>query len=146
MARKIFVCVIISLMLISQAWGVVKKFELFSVDVPPSWLTEQQNKTLILKSGDGLASISVSLEKVDKQELSDVVEKLYLEREGVDLEQDDDGDYSFSFKDSSGNENIALITGGDDYYLLVTMAGFENEALQGDIETILGSIDWEESN
>ena len=147
MTRKIFVFlfgVVISLMLISQAYAELKKFDRVSVNIPNGWSADQNEKTVILKSNKAEASIEISLAEIDNDsELSDIVEKLYIERDGVDLEQDDEGDYSFSFKNSSGSESIALITGTDDYYLLVSMTGFENESIQPDLETILESIDWD---
>ena len=143
MIRKIFVCLIMSLMLISQASAELQKFDRVSVNVPKGWHAEQQRNTVVLKSANSEASMEILLAEIGDSELSDVVEKLYIEREGVDLEEDDDGDYSFSFKDSSGAESIALITGTDNYYLLVSMTGFENESIQPDLESILESIDWE---
>ena len=143
MIRKFFACVMISLLLISQAYAELQKFDRVSVNVPNAWNAEQKENTIILKSNSSEASMEISFAKIGDEELSDVVEKLYIEREGVDLEQDDDGDYSFSFKDSSGAESIALITGTDNYYLLVSMTGFENESIQPDLESILESIDWE---
>lgn len=144
MIRKIFACVIISLMMISQASAKLQKFNNISVNVPDGWNVKQQGASLVLKSKNAEASIEISYNRIAGEQLSDVVERIYIEREGVDLEQDDDGDYSFSFKNPSGSENIALITGTNDYYLLVSMTGFENEAIQGDLQTILESIDWDE--
>ena len=135
---------IISLMMISQASAQLQKFNNISVNVPEGGSTEQQGANLILKSGNGASSIAILFNKLGKTQLSDIVEKLYIEREGVDLEEDDDGDYSFSFKNPSDSESIALITGTDDYYLVVSMTGFEDEAIQGDLQTILESIDWDE--
>ena len=141
--RKILVCLILSLMLIPQAYAELKKFDRVSVNVPNDWSAEQKDESVILKSSNAEAFVEIFIAKLNDELLSDVVEKLYIEREGVDLEQDDDGDYSFSFKNSSGSESIALITGTDDYYLLVSMAGFEDETVQKDLETILESIDWD---
>ncbi len=44
----------------------------------------------------------------------------------------------------AGVESIALVTGGDGYYLVISMSGFENDDLTSDFEKILDSIDWED--
>ena len=76
--------------------------------------------------------------------LSDIVERLYVQMDGRDLEQDEDGDYSFSFMNTAGAESVALVTGSEGYYLVISMSGFDDENLTGDFEKILDSIDWEE--
>ncbi|MBQ7197005.1 MAG: hypothetical protein IJS40_06305, partial [Synergistaceae bacterium] len=64
--------------------------------------------------------------------------------DGRDLEQDEDGDYSFSFVNTAGAESVALVTGNEGYYLVISMSGFEDENLTSDFEKILDSIDWED--
>ena len=144
MTRKIFMGFMISLMLVCSSFADVQKFSNFSVNIPAGWKARQQGEALIIESNNGTSSLEISSDKLGESPLSDIVEKMYTQREGVDLEQDDDGDYSFSFKNSSGSESITLITEGDGYYLAITMTGFEDESVQGDFETLLDSIDWDE--
>ena len=144
MSSKIFMCLILSFVLCRSSYAELQKFDNVSVNVPNGWSAEQKEQTILLKSDSSKASMEIFFGKINEGVFSDIVEKLYIEREGVDLEQDDDGDYSFNFKNNLGSESIALITGTDDYYLLISMTGFEDETVQPDLESILESIDWDE--
>ena len=120
----------------------VQKFEHFSVDVPSGWIAEEKNTDLTLQSQNSNASITVSLNQTEEENLRDIAERFYLNFHGEDFEEDDDGDYTFNFTNESADESVALITGNENYYLVFLITGFDNENSEKDIQKILGSLDW----
>ncbi len=122
----------------------IQKFDKFSVDVPSDWTVEQNDAELMLKSQSTDASVSISLNKTDGEELSDIAERLYLKFNGDDFEQDNDGDYSFNFTNVSGDDSVALITGNENYYLVFSITGFDDENAENDLQKILSTLDWDD--
>lgn len=142
--KKFFLALMFVLIFASIAGAKPQAFGNFRAEVPVGWTGGLQGSTLVIKHENGNASLAVAFNKMGEASLTDIAERLYIQMDGRDLEQDDDGDYSFSFVNSAGAESIALLTGGDGYYLVISMSGFEDDALQKDFEKILDSIDWEE--
>ena len=121
-----------------------ESFGNFRAEIPSGWKGELQGSTLVIKNAGANASLAVAFNKMGDTPLSDVVERLYVQMDGRDLEQDEDGDYSFSFVNMAGAESVALVTGSEGYYLVISMSGFDNDSLTDDFEKILDSIDWED--
>ena len=142
--KKIFCAIMFFFALCSMSQASVQKFGNFRVDVPNGWQGGLQGSTLVVKNNRTTASVTVSFNKTDGESLSDIVENIYVQMDGRDLEQDDDGDYSFNFMDSAGAESVALITGDNDIYLAISLSGFDDEKLQSDFNKILDSIEWED--
>ena len=128
----------------SLSFASLQTFGNFRAEIPSGWSGELQGSTLVIKHENKNASIAIAFNEMGDASLTDIVERLYIQMDGRDLEQDDDGDYNFNFVNSSGVESIALIADGGGYYLLVLMSGFEDENLQADFEKILDSIDWKD--
>ena len=144
MKLKFVLCVLILIFGISSACANVQTFDHFSVDVPVGWDADLQDSTLIIKSRSTDASITVAFNQMDNEDFTDIVERLYLQMDGTDLEQDEDGDYSFNFRNLAGVDSVALITGAEEYYLVLSITGFDDESVQKDLEQILDTIDWNE--
>ena len=147
MKRKNFLSIIFFCVIFFIAASIsaeVQKFDKFSVDVPSDWTVEQNDAELMLKSQSTDASVSISLNKTDGEELSDIAERLYLKFNGDDFEQDSDGDYSFNFTNVSGDDSVALITGNENYYILFSISGFDDEKAENDLQKILSTIDWDD--
>ena len=144
MTRKIFLCAVIILALSLPVSAKTQKFGHFRVDVPPGWRGELQGQTLLVKSESVNASVAVAFAETGEASFTDIVERLYIQMKGENLQQDEDGDYSFTFTNLAGGESIALITGADGYYLVLSITGYDNEDIQEDLETIIDSIDWED--
>ena len=128
----------------SLSFASLQTFGNFRAEIPSGWSGELQGSTLVIKHENKNASIAIAFNEMGDASLSDIVERLYIQMDGRDLEQDEDGDYTFSFVNLAGVESIALVTGSEGYYLVISMSGFENDDLQGDFEKILDSIDWED--
>ncbi len=144
MKRRIFLCAVMILVLAFQASAKTQKFGHFRVDVPSGWKGELQGQTLLVKSESVNASVAVAFAEMGEASFTDIVERLYIQMKGDNLEQDEDGDYSFTFKNLAGGESFAIVTGEDGYYLVLSLTGYDNEEIQEDLETIMDSIDWED--
>lgn len=143
LVMKKFLCsVLIILIFASCSLAKPEAFGNYRAEIPSGWSGELQGSTLVIKNAGANASIAVAFNQMGDAQLSDIVERLYVQMDGRDLEQDEDGDYIFSFANMAGTESVALVTGGDGYYLVISMSGFDNEELTGDFEKILDSIDW----
>ena len=142
--KKFFYSLIIILIFNSILYAKPQTFGNYRAEVPSGWSGELQGSTLVIKNNNKNASIAIAFNQMGDASLADIVERLYIQMDGRDLEQDEDGDYSFSFVNLSGAESVALITGSEGYYLVISMSGFEDDSLQSDFEKILDSIDWED--
>ena len=144
MIRRIFLCTVMILALAFPASAKIQKFGHFRVDVPSGWKGELQGQTLLVKSETVNASVAVAFAEMGEASFTDIVERLYIQMKGENLEEDEDGDYSFTFTNLAGGESFALVTGDDGYYLVLSLTGYDNEEIQEDLETIIDSIDFEE--
>ena len=136
--RKIFISVVIIILVMASC-----SHAAFRVSVPDGWTRKDSGNTVVISSLSSAASVAVAFNHMGGADLTDIVERLYIQMGGTDLAQDEDGDYSFTFTNNSGASSVALITGGDGYYLVISLSGFENdESAQNDIERILDSLDW----
>lgn len=127
----------------SCALGRVQNFGNFRVDVPSGWKGELQGSTLVIKHNTENASVAVAFAQTGGASLSDIAERLYIQMEGEGLEQDEDGDYMFTFTNRAGGESIALVTGDDGYYLVLSLTGYDDN-LEDDFNTIIDSLDYED--
>ena len=144
MKRRIFLCAVMILVLAFQASAKTQKFGHFRVDVPSGWKGELQGQTLLVKSESVNASVAVAFAEMGEASFTDIVERLYIQMKGDNLQQDEDGDYSFTFTNLAGGESFAIVTGEDGYYLVLSLTGYDNEEIQEDLETIMDSIDFED--
>lgn len=144
MRRRIFLCTLIVIVLASQAPAKTQRFGHFKVDVPSGWTGELQGQTLLVKSDSVNASLAVAFAEMGEASLTDIVERLYIQMKGDNLQQDEDGDYSFTFRNLAGGESIALVMGDDGYYLVLSLTGYDDESVQEELEAIMDSVDFEE--
>ena len=144
MTRKLFLSALLILVLALPVHSSTQRFGNFSVDVPSGWKGELQGQTLIVKSQSVNASVAVAFAQMGEASFTDIVERLYIQMNGENLQQDEDGDYMFTFKNLAGGESFALVTGGDGYYLVLSITGYDIDGIEDDINTIIDSIDWED--
>lgn len=144
MRRKIFVSMLVILVVVSQASAKIRSFGHFRVEVPSGWTAELQGQTLIVKSEHVNASVAVAFAETGGASFTDIVERLYTQMDGDNLEQDSDGDYTFTFTNVAGGESVAIIINAEGYYLVLSITGYDIEEVQSDLEVILDSVDWED--
>ncbi|MBQ6772814.1 MAG: hypothetical protein IJP48_02005 [Synergistaceae bacterium] len=137
--RKVFISLIIFLVMASESLAG------FKVTLPSSWIRQDSGSTMVIKSLNTNASIAAAINSMGGADFTEIVERLYIQMQGTDLEQDEDGDYSFSFVDNSGAEGFVIITGEDDYYLVISVSGFQDdEKIKDDIANILDSLEYDD--
>ena len=144
MTRKIFLCTLIILALAGQVNAGTQRFGNYVVNVPSGWTGELQGQTLVVKSDSVNASVAVAFAETGEASFTDIVERLYIQMSGENLEQDEDGDYTFTFTNLAGGESLAMITGGDGYYLVLSMTGYNIDGIEDDLNTIIDSLDYED--
>lgn len=144
MLRKMFVAMMLLLVLAVGAGAEVQRFGHFTVNVPDGWTGELQGNTLVVKSERTNSSLAVAFNETGGASLSEIVERLYVQMEGENLEQDEDGDYMFTFRNLAGAESVAIVTEDDGYYLVLSLSGFDDEKVMSELEAIMDSVDFED--
>ena len=140
--RKVFVSLVIFLVMASESLAG------FKVTLPSSWIRQDSGSTMVIKSLNTNASVTASINSTEGSDFTDIVERLYIRMGGTDLEEDEDGDYTFNFEDGSGTAGFVMVTSSEDYYFVISVSGLDegeyNKKLQEDINKILESLDYED--
>ena len=144
--RRIFLCLVLIMVSAFPATGEVRKYGSLTADVPSGWTVEQQGSVTVIKSLTDNASIAVAVNTLGEATLTDIAEHLYIQMSGKNLEQDEDGDYMFTFTNTSGAEGLAILTDSHEgRYILMSVTGYGNdEALNDEIDKIIDSLDWDD--
>ena len=142
--RKIILSIVLIIVSIIPAIGEVQRYGSLTADVPSGWTVEQQGSVTVIKSLSNNASIAVAVNSLGDATLTDIAEHLYIQMSGKNLEQDEDGDYTFTFTNTSGAEGLAILTDSQEgRYILMSVTGYGNdEALNDEIDRIIDSLDW----
>lgn len=141
--RRIFLAVVAIIVSVVPAMGEIQRYGSLTADVPSGWTVEQQGTVFLIKSLTKNASVAVAVNSLGEASLTDIAERLYIQMGGENLEQDSDGDYTFTYTNTSGAGGMAILTdSGEGRYILMSVTGYENEELQGEIDAIIDSLDW----
>ena len=146
MTRKILLCMVAIMVLAVPAMGETRHYGSLTADIPSGWTVEQQGSVTVIKSLSKNASIAVAVNSLGDASLTDIAEHLYIQMSGQNLEQDEDGDYTFTFTNTSGAEGLAILTDSQEgRYILMSVTGYGNdEALNDEIDKIIDSLDWDD--
>ncbi len=119
--------IILAMMLLvsSAAFGEVQEFRNFSLDVPEGWTAEEAGAVVTVSANDRSGSLSITYDDLHGVSLADIVATFALELGGTLPEKDDDGDYSFDFNNGISH---AVITGDEDFYMLIVGTGLVKNA------------------
>lgn len=107
------------------AFGEIREFKNFSLDVPENWSFQEQGPTVLIIADDKSGSLSITYDNPQGNSIGDLAAALSLELGGTMPEKDNDGIYSFEF---GGGKSQALITGDEDFYMLIIGMGFDKNA------------------
>ncbi len=88
--KKFFISFFIIFIFSSAAFAQLQSFGNFRAEIPSGWTGELQGKTLVIKNQNAKASLAVAFNEMGTADLSDIVERLYIQMDGRDLEQDED--------------------------------------------------------
>ena len=142
--KKFLLSVILVSVLICPAFAKIQRFKFCSVNVPKNWTAEQQGATLVIKSNKSNASLSLAVSSMGEASLGDIAKRLSRQLNGENFEKDNDGDYSFTYKDMAGVENYVLITDFNDGRYGLLAFCFENDKDYETISKIMDSIEYHE--
>ena len=118
----------------------MREFDALSLDVPPGWTAEQQGATIVMKDPGSDASLSLASGKMGSASLGEIARKLYEQLGGVDLEEDESGDFYFEYRDTAGVPcGVWVCDGGGGEYAVIAFSG-DDQAMSGVIERILDSV------
>ena len=112
------------LLLAGAARAEVREFDHFSADVPEGWSAEQQGATVVMKAVSSDVSLSIAVAPMGEAALEEIANRLYEQLGGVDLEKDEDGDFAFKYRDTSGVESeVYLSEVGNGTYIVCASSG-----------------------
>ncbi len=120
------------LLLCGTAFGAVRDFPKFKMDVPSDWTASQQGPTVILVANDKSASISITVGPMEGASLEDLAKAFSKELKGS-APTASNGGFEFTFGGGDKASSQAFIADNPDTkeYVLVAVTG-ENPKV-GDI-------------
>ena len=129
----------------AAAFGAVKDFGTFTVDVLDGWTASQDGPTAVIIKNDNTASLSITVADTEGASLKDLAAAFVetFKTNGVfksvsEAEKDEDGDYTFTMVNQQDVESHALLTGDENQYCLFVMTGADQAG--DEISTMLGSV------
>lgn len=117
-----------------------------AVNVPKNWTATQNGATVTIKSNKRNSSLSIAIANKGEATLEDVANRLCKQLNGKELERDDDGDYTFSYKDMAGAEFLVLLTEMNETTYGLLAFSFENERDEETINKMLSSAEFKTDN
>lgn len=143
--KKVFFCAVIVAVMIVPSFARVRQIGNLVADIPSGWTAEQKGSVTVISHESGKASVSVAVNSLGEASLTDIAERLYTQMSGEDLEQDEDGDYTFTFTDINGLEGLVILTDSEDgRYILMSVSGYGDGGFDDEIDKIIDSLDWED--
>ena len=144
--RKILFCVALVAIMAAPSFANIQQIGNLTADVPSGWTAEQKGSVIVISHTASKASVSVAVNSLGRASLTDIAERLYTQMGGEDLEQDEDGDYSFSFTDINGSAGFVILTDSEDgRYILMSVSGHgKSSELDDEIDKIIDSLDWDD--
>ena len=143
--RKVLCCVALIALMIMPSFGRERRIGNLIADIPSGWTAQQKGSVTVISHESGKASVSVAVNSLGEASLTDIAERLYTQMSGEDLEQDSDGDYTFTFTDINGLEGLVILTDSEDgRYILMSVSGYGDGGFDDEIDGIIDSLDWED--
>ena len=117
-----------------------REFETLSLFVPSGWTAEQQGATIVMKAASSDVSLSLASGKLGEASLKEVARRLYEQLDGVEFEEDEEGDFYFEYRDMAGVPCCVWVyAGGEEDYLVMAVSGGDQPGGE-QIEKIVSSI------
>ena len=143
--RKVFCCLAIIALMVAPSFAKIQQIGNLTADVPSGWIAEQKGSVTVIRHNSGKASVSVAVNSLGEASLTDIAERLYTQMGGEDLEQDSDGDYTFTFTDINGTAGLVILTdSGEGRYILMSVSGYGDAGVDDEIDEIIDSLDWDD--
>ncbi|MBR0258212.1 MAG: hypothetical protein IJQ58_10785 [Synergistaceae bacterium] len=143
--RKVFCCLAIIALMVAPSFAKIQQIGNLTADVPSGWNATQKGSVTVISHNSGKASVSVAVNSLGEASLTDIAERLYTQMGGEDLEQDSDGDYTFTFTDINGTAGLVILTdSGEGRYILMSVSGYGDAGVDDEIDEIIDSLDWDD--
>ncbi|MBQ9565412.1 MAG: hypothetical protein IJU98_07495 [Synergistaceae bacterium] len=136
MKRVLCAAVLGLLLLGGAAFGKVREFQHFSLDVPKGWKVAQKGASVRVRKEDRSASLIITIDKTNGRSIDEIAESESKKAKGTRPEKDDDGDYTFT---SNGGRTQTLLSGAGNIFLMMTITGADEA--EDELTAILDSLE-----
>ena len=127
MRRAIFLVV---MLVASCAYAELQDFENFSLEIPEGWTAIEDGAVVSVSANDGSASLTITTDRPGDMSIEELASEIAREVGGTLPEKDSDDNYSFTFDDG---KSLAVITGDEDFYMLIVGTDIEDNGQVGEI-------------
>ena len=145
MKRLTFGIIILILMLMaSSAFGKTIDTKYFTMKIPEGWHGEKLSSTSIqLTRDDETASVLIKVGEMGKKTIDEIAKSTAKKYSAEDLEQDEDGTYSFTFEED-GKTKIGMLDTLNDEICMLLIEYAENEEALDSIDEVRDGFDIKE--
>lgn len=131
MKRKILCAALLGLLLVAgAAFGKVREFEYFTLDVPQGWKVARKDASVRVRKPDNSAVLIITMDALNGRSLKSIAEDASKKCKGTKPERDEEGDYTFT---CNGGKTESIVMEAGDLYLMMSAtckeAKFEDELL-----------------
>lgn len=120
----------------SSAFGKTIDTQYFTLNVPKGWHGEKLDNTSIqVTRDDETASVLIKVGKIGKKTIDEIARSTAQKYSAKDLEQDEDGAYSFTFEED-GKTKIGMLDLLNDEICMLLIQYVENEEALDSIDEV----------
>ena len=125
MKRLAVLAAVLAVFSVAMAFGEVKDFGKFTINVPAGWTATPDGETVGIVKDDNSASMSITYDSLDGSTLKEAADAFVEALNGKGL-ANNDGLYTFTMTNANGVESKCYLTGDDKNYGLIVVTGGEN--------------------
>ncbi len=124
----------------ATASGEIMEFENLSVNIPANWHAFQNDSTVEIIADNHSASIRITISELGEDSLETIAQNFSQSHQGTQPELDEDGDYTFTFENSS-----VIFTADDEKYCMFVITSdpeyeSQSDSDSDDVGAILDSL------
>lgn len=124
MIKRALLCIIF-LMIGSCSYADVEEFRYFSLNVPDGWTANESGDVVNVTADDKSGSLMITAGNPNGESVKNLAVRFSREMRGTEPVSDDEGDYTFELNNGISQ---AMITGDEDFYMLIIASGFVRNA------------------
>ena len=122
--KRAFLCVIL-LLIGSCSYADVEEFRYFSLNIPEGWTANESGDVVNVTADDKSGSLMITAGNPNGESVRNLAVRFSREMRGTEPVSDDEGDYTFELNNGISQ---AMITGDEDFYMLIIASGFVRNA------------------
>ncbi|MBQ7592878.1 MAG: hypothetical protein IJU48_00825 [Synergistaceae bacterium] len=128
----------------SSAFGKTIDTKYFTLNVPKGWHGEKLNNTSVqVTRDDETASVLIKVGKIGKKTIDEIAKSTAKKYSAEELEQDEDGAYSFTFEED-GKTKIGMLDLINDEVCMLLIQYVENEEALDSLDDVLEGFEMKE--